>query len=413
MTHPSVDSPVPSSKSESVQVEPTQLDASDSGSADQTAPVAQTDSANQTSEPPFISEEVPQPTTVDFADFWYVVAQTEQLKPNQVLSRMVLGEWLAIFRGSDGLPVALRDRCMHRNSRLSGGTVKQGQLHCPYHGWIYDKRGRVVAVPAEGDQFKPLKSRCAQWYSVREQDGYIYVRLQTPLEEFQPFRMPHYQDAHPKKGLKEREPGWQTVRVINRFENSVTNCVENFIDIPHTVSVHPGIFRQQRQQKLDMTVTRSNGCVTAEYRNETTNLGWFSRFLNTKAQEIRHIDSFHMPNVTSVEYDFGPHRRLFITSQSVPETETSTLVYTDVTFNYGIWSRWAKPFVRWTAQRIIKQDIKALKIQQETIAKYDQRFSNTPADTIHVFVESIRTAISQGKDPRQLPDRSVDVTFWV
>lgn len=377
-------------------------------------------SAHQSGDQPFVTAESPKTTTVEFADFWYVVAQSEQLKPNQVLSRMVLGEWLAIFRGADGCPVALRDRCMHRNSRLSGGTVQQGQLHCPYHGWVYDKRGRVVAVPAEGDGFKPLKSRCTPWYSTREQDGYIYVRLQTPLEEFQPFRMPHYDDAHSPRHPKTskarsqaREPGWQTVRVMNRFENSVTNCVENFIDIPHTVSVHPGIFRQQRQQQLDMTITRSNGSVMAEYRNETTNLGWFSRFLNTKAQEIRHIDSFHMPNVTSVEYDFGPNRRLFITSQSVPETETSTLVYTDVTFNYGIWSRLAKPFVRWTAQRIIGQDVAALKMQQETIAKYGQRFSNTPADTIHVFVESIRTAIAGGKDPRQLPERSVNVTFWV
>lgn len=368
---------------------------------------------SQDDEQPFITAEVPKATSVDFADFWYVVAQSEQLKPNQVLSRMVLGEWLAIFRGADGCPVALRDRCMHRNSRLSRGTVKQGQLHCPYHGWAYDKRGRVVAVPAEGEEFKPLKSRCTPWYSTREQDGYIYVRLQTPLEEFQPFRMPHYADAHPKNSLKEQESGWRTVRVINRFENSVTNCVENFIDIPHTVSVHPGIFRQQRQQKLEMTVTRSKGSVTAEYRNETNNLGWFSRFLNAKSQEIRHVDSFHMPNVTSVEYDFGPHRRLFITSQSVPETETSTLVYTDVTFNYGIWSRFAKPFVRWTAQRIINQDIAALKLQQETLDKYGQRFSNTPADTIHIFVESIRTAIATGHDPRQLPDRSTNVTFWV
>ena len=118
MTHLSVDSPVPSFESESVQVESAQLGELDSGSADQTDPVAQLDPADQTSESPFISDEVPKPNTVDFADFWYVVAQTEQLKPDQVLSRMVLGEWLAIFRGADGLPVALRDRCMHRNSRL-------------------------------------------------------------------------------------------------------------------------------------------------------------------------------------------------------------------------------------------------------------------------------------------------------
>jgi phenylpropionate dioxygenase-like ring-hydroxylating dioxygenase large terminal subunit len=340
---------------------------------------------------------------IQFEDFWYIVALSHQLKPNQILSRTVLGEWLAIFRGADGQPVALRDRCMHRHSRLSQGRVSNGQLSCPYHGWVYDAAGQVVAVPAEGDNFKSLKSRCARRYDVREQDGYVYVRLKTsPSCEFQPFPMPQYQ-----------QPGWETVRVINRFPNSVTNCAENFIDIPHTVSVHPGIFRQQRQQQLDMTVTRRQGTVTATYRNETNNLGWFSRFLNRDNRPIQHIDRFHMPNVTSVEYDFGRHRHLFITSQSVPETDRSTLVYTDVTFNYGIWNQLARPLVRWTAQRIISQDIQALRIQQEVIDKYGQQFANTPADTIHVFVESIQTAIAQGKDPRQLPDQSVNVTFWV
>ena len=336
-----------------------------------------------------------------FEDFWYVVALSEQLSAHTVLARTVLGEWLAIFRDDQGQPVALRDCCLHRHSRLSAGSVQGGQLQCPYHGWRYDGSGAVVAVPAEGKC--PKVSRKAQGYATREQDGYVYVRLAAdPSIESAPFPMPHYQ-----------APGWSTVRVINRFQNTVTNCAENFIDIPHTASVHPGIFRRSQQQQLEMTVTRRDGMVTAIYRNETTNLGWYRWFLNPQGHEIYHVDRFFMPNVTSVEYDMGPSRRCFITSQAIPETADTTLVYTDVTFNYGLWNRLARPFVHWTAQRIINQDIEALALQQQTIAKYGERFTHTPADTIHVFVESIRGAIAAGKDPRQLPDQSVDVTFWV
>jgi phenylpropionate dioxygenase-like ring-hydroxylating dioxygenase large terminal subunit len=338
-----------------------------------------------------------------FADFWYVVAQSEQLRANTVLARTVLGEWLAIFRGEEGRPVALRDRCMHRNSRLSPGKACQGTVQCPYHGWTYDKTGTVVAVPAEGDNFKSLASRKAKRYDTREQDGYVYVRLvDQPSEQFEPFPMPHH-----------REPGWETVRVINRFRNNVTNCAENFIDIPHTASVHPGIFRTARKQELEMTVKRCNGAVHAEYRNETKNLGWYTHFLNHKGSEIKHTDHFYMPNVTSVEYDMAPNRRLWITSQSIPETEDSTLVYTDVTYNYGIWNKLARPFVHWTAQQIIRQDVEALGMQRDVIEKYGEQFANTPADTIHVFLESIRDRLAAGEDPRQLPDKSVQVTFWV
>ncbi|MDJ0737798.1 MAG: aromatic ring-hydroxylating dioxygenase subunit alpha [Nostocaceae cyanobacterium] len=338
-----------------------------------------------------------------FADFWYIVALSKQLNSKTVLQRTILGEWLAIFRDQNGKPVALQDRCIHRNSRLSQGKLCQGKIHCPYHGWIYDQTGKVVAVPAQGEEFQITATRRTIRYDTTEQDGYVYVRLSPqPQEAFTPFRMPYYQ-----------QPGWETLRVINRFHNNVTNCAENFIDIPHTASVHPGIFRTPRQQKLEMTVERRNGSVFAQYHNETSNLGWFSRFLNRKGKEIKHIDSFHMPNITSVEYDMGKHRRLFITSQSIPETEDSTLVYTDVTFNYGIWNKLAKPFVYWTAQYIINQDIKALGIQWEVIAKYGAKFAHTPADTIHLFVESIRDRIAGGEDPRNLPHKSVRVHFWV
>jgi len=338
-----------------------------------------------------------------FEDFWYVVALSNQLKPNTVLSRTILGEWLAIFRGVDGQPVALQDRGVHRNSRLSKGKTCQGKIQCPYHGWVYDKTGKVVTVPSEGENFCQSKMRQCQSYSTLEQDGYVYVRLSSnPCEQFTPFKMPFSQ-----------QPGWDTVKVINRFNNNVPNCAENFIDIPHTASVHPGIFRKPHQQQLEMTVERRNGSVFADYRNETTNLGWFSKFLNRKGEKISHIDSFHMPNVTSVEYDISSNRRLFITSQCIPETEDSTLVYTYVTYNYGIWNKLAKPLVHWTTQHIIQQDIQALKIQWEVIEKYGTQFANTPADTIHTFVESIRNNIAAGKDPRTLPDKSVEIKFWV
>jgi hypothetical protein len=69
--------------------------------------------------------------------------------------------------------------------------------------------------------------------------------------------------------------------------------------------------------------------------------------------------------------------------------------------------------VHWTAQHIIQQDVKILGIQGAAIARYGTQFMNTPADTIHVFVESIREAIARGEDPRELPHQSVQVTFWV
>lgn len=343
------------------------------------------------------------PPVVGVRDFWYVVAESRELRPGRVLARQVLGEHLAVFRGPDGRPAALQDRCKHRAAPLSKGTVANGMLTCPYHGWTYSDGGTVEAVPSEGEPFRRAAARCVPSYVTREQDGFVYVRLNdTPALEVEPFRMRRY-----------GEKGWRTVRVQNLFENSVTNCIENFIDIPHTVYVHPGIFRKERRQAIEVHITRQNGSVRAEYRNEDTNLGWFSRFLNPGGQAITHSDEFFMPNVSCVEYGMGPNRHLIITSQATPLEDGRTLVYTDVTYNYGLWTHLAAPAIRWYSQAIIDQDVVALKRQHEVIRRYGDTFANTPADTIHVYVESIQREIAEGRDPRLLQPRSATVTMYV
>lgn len=340
---------------------------------------------------------------MNFESFWYIVSESRELKPGQVLGRKVLGEWLAIFRDEKGRAVALQDRCPHRNSRLSLGRVEHGCLRCPYHGWLFEGEGGVVEVPSEGENFQPAESRRAKSYPTLEQDDYVYVCLDAEAAgALKPFAMPNY-----------KKPGFRTVRLINRFHNNVVNCAENFIDIPHTVYVHPGIFRKSMRQKIDATVTRSQGTVFVDYKNEDTNVGWFSWFLNPAGDKIVHTDSFHMPNVTSVEYIFSPKRRLTITSQSVPCADDDTLVYTDLTYNFGVFTSFAGPILRWQAQLVIDQDVVALDQQMEVIKKYGEDFSNTKADAIHVLVESIRDELAAGRDPRALPDKSAEFSFWV
>ena len=340
---------------------------------------------------------------MDKRDFWYVVCESRELKAGKVLARKILSEWLAVFRDSEGNAAIVQDRCKHRAAQLSRGEVCNGHLVCPYHGWTYDKEGEVVAVPSEGENYKRAASRRINKYTLLEKDDYVYVRLSDgPEAQAEPFAMRHY-----------GEKGWHTIRLINKFDNNVTNCVENFIDIPHTVYVHPGIFRNERRQEIEVEVTRKDGSVKAAYQNETDNFGWFSKFLNSSGNSIIHTDEFFMPNVTCVEYIFGPKRHFIITSQSVPLEDDETLVYTDLTYNYGFWNKLVAPVVKWQGQAIINQDIDALANQMDVIKKYGDKFANTPADTIHAYVESIQREIERGKNPKDLPEKKTVVTMLV
>jgi hypothetical protein len=89
-------------------------------------------------------------------------------------------------------------------------------------------------------------------------------------------------------------------------------------------------------------------------------------------------------------------------------------VYTDLSWDYGVWTRPSTPFVRRHAQRIIDQDIAILARQMEVIRAHGgPRFAHSPADLIHVFIESIRTALAEGKDARLLPERSEEIELWI
>jgi phenylpropionate dioxygenase-like ring-hydroxylating dioxygenase large terminal subunit len=342
------------------------------------------------------------PPAISVASFWYVVADSHELPRGAVLPRTVLGLPLAVFRDSDGRPVALEDRCAHRASPLSAGRVEDGRLRCGYHGWRYDGRGHVVEIPSLGPGAPP-RGCTVRAYPTCERDGYVYVRpSKDDRPGLAPFAMPH-----------SGAPGFGHVRLVNRFRASVTRCVQNFVDIPHTAYVHAGLFRSPRAQRLSATVERRGGSVLVRYAHETANLGIFARFLNRRGAEIEHVDAFHMPNVTCVEYGFGGGRRFVITSQSIPVSPDDTLVYTDLAYAYGVWNTLARPVVRWLAQRVIDQDVAILGRQTDTIRTLGDRTMPAPADSIHAFIDGIQRDLAEGRDPRAHEGAVKEISFWV
>ena len=336
--------------------------------------------------------------------YWYVVAESRELTRDSLLSRQVLDTWLACYRDARGNAVIAEDRCLHRCARLSNGRVRNGELTCGYHGWIYGEAGRVIAIPGEGGAAAAAKRKLqAKTFSALEQDGYVYVCLQpsahTPAAAFV---LPRPQ-----------APGWRNLRLQNRFRNSVANCVENYIDVPHTAYVHHGVFRKPGQQEIRVSVSRCNGHVRVSYHGETVNLGSFSWFLNPKGGEIEHEDNFYAPNITSVHYRLPRGYSYIITSQSVPVSEMETLVYTDISYYFGRWTALAGWITRRQAQTVINQDIEILNQQAEVIEKYGENFCSTAPDIIHGLTGEIIAALQQGTAPAELPDREKEVRFWV
>jgi len=81
-------------------------------------------------------------------DVWYVVALSEELAEKPI-ARTICGLPLVLFRGESGAPMALEDRCPHRQAPLSMGNVLGDQIQCVYHGIVFDGAGRCTHVPRQ------------------------------------------------------------------------------------------------------------------------------------------------------------------------------------------------------------------------------------------------------------------------
>jgi phenylpropionate dioxygenase-like ring-hydroxylating dioxygenase large terminal subunit len=78
--------------------------------------------------------------------FWYATMPLDKLADGPKPFTL-LGEKIVLFADETGKPAALADRCCHRTARLSKGWCRDGHIVCGYHGWEYDRTGKLVNVP--------------------------------------------------------------------------------------------------------------------------------------------------------------------------------------------------------------------------------------------------------------------------
>ncbi len=90
---------------------------------------------------------------------------------------------IVLFRGDDGRPQALLDRCPHRWIPLSMGRCERGRVVCVYHGWEFDGAGLCRRIPSNLEpEGPPLPRPMARSYPVETRDGRIWVYLGDPEE---------------------------------------------------------------------------------------------------------------------------------------------------------------------------------------------------------------------------------------
>ncbi|KAJ6825721.1 chlorophyllide a oxygenase, chloroplastic [Iris pallida] len=81
-------------------------------------------------------------------NFWYPVAFSNDLKDDTMIPIDCFEEPWVIFRGKDGKPGCVQNTCAHRACPLHLGSVNEGRIQCPYHGWEYSTDGKCEKMPS-------------------------------------------------------------------------------------------------------------------------------------------------------------------------------------------------------------------------------------------------------------------------
>ncbi|MEP6692518.1 MAG: aromatic ring-hydroxylating dioxygenase subunit alpha [Gemmatimonadaceae bacterium] len=337
------------------------------------------------------------------ADAWYAAALSRELTSARPLARTILETPLVLWRSDGARAVAMEDRCAHRNAPLSRGSLFDGRIGCPYHGWVYDASGACVAVPSEGE-CRPRAECRVPSFPVREQHGLVWVWMGEGQPTRDPFPMPYW-----------AEPEWGTYYMITEFPNEVTHLVENFMDVPHTTFVHHGWFRKPSHKRVPVTVERTADSVLVTYDLPNDEIGFTSRILNPDGAPTVHTDKFYMPNTTRVDYTFGPRRGFTITSTCTPRGPFDTVVYTLISYRLGWLNAFAKAWLPLYTRQVITQDVDIMRMQGDNLRRFggEPRFNSTAADLLHDYVESLRDHAQSGGGGVAPEPRVDHIEFWI
>jgi len=165
-------------------------------------------------------------------EYWYPALFSRELKANEHKAVEMLGDNIILFRGKDGAPAALENRCPHRGPLLSLGqvnVVEVGTITCRYHGMTFDGKGECVAFLADGPNSPACGRAKAKAYPVEEVNGVIFVYMGEKQPKSILDQMPHA-----------REVLHDGVLIRSRMEvpYNYLNMLDNAVDMTHVGCLH-------------------------------------------------------------------------------------------------------------------------------------------------------------------------------
>lgn len=183
-------------------------------------------------------------------DHWYVAALSNEVS-RELRSRWILNEPICLYRTLEGVPVAMVDRCIHRQMPLSKGRLREDKLECGYHGITYDTDGRAVRIPSQ--DVVPPACR-VRTFPVLERGGLVWIWMGDPLAA----------DASKLPDLTWLEsPERKVVSALLPMKARAQLLNENLLDLSHLTFLHPESIGSDQVAEIPVTTEFGDDWVRA------------------------------------------------------------------------------------------------------------------------------------------------------
>jgi phenylpropionate dioxygenase-like ring-hydroxylating dioxygenase large terminal subunit len=299
---------------------------------------------------------------------WYVAATAGELRPGVPLARTLLGEPMVLFRGSDGKPAALNDRCPHRKYALSRGQVIDGEIECGYHGARFAASGACTLIPGQDHIPGRFGARC---YRVEERHRLVWLWGGDPATA----------DAAqiPSEWSINEDPAWRPVFGYHYVRGNYQLVLDNILDLTHVAYVHKSTLNspQVTQAPLEVEI----GEDTIRTLRITRGADCPPLFKRARADLGDKIDrwqksQFFMPSLLLGDmrgYPAGvedPSRalRYCVLNGLTPETETTTHYFWSVVRCFALEDDAVDAVLRDGIVQAFNEDCDVVGLQQQMIS---------------------------------------------
>ena len=253
-------------------------------------------------------------------NYWHAVATSDSVD-SKIFSVRLLQNDYVLWRTPDGQVVAASDICTHRQAPLSKGTLEDGCLRCPYHGWLFGNEGHCLEVPSASEGLPiPPKANLKSLH-VEEKYGLIWL-------------CPNEPDAPVPEVAAESDSSFTRLNTKMQIWNAdSTRMIDNMLDISHFPYTHRGTFGIEQEtvvpkiklEQLDQTFFGYG------YEVKINNVG-STKIMSGGGNDVVKLfmtTGFALPFsvLSTMSYETGVEQKLFMTAAPIEEGKS---IYTFV-----------------------------------------------------------------------------------